>query len=121
MDDFTRWTFDVPVLIGTSRNWFRAWVGPRFLYTRFGTRVTVDLPNNDPETGRLEGDAVYFGGQGGVAVGYRYVFFGVELTMGQLKGSATTTTTTTALTALTRKTDLSGVVVYPAFALMGEF
>jgi hypothetical protein len=49
------------------------------------------------------------------------VFFGVELTMGQLKGSATTTTTTTALTALTRKTDLSGVVVYPAFALMGEF
>lgn len=117
-EDFTRWTFDLPALIGTSRSWFRVWVGPRLLYSRFGTRVTVTLPNNPVEGGQLEGHAFYFGGQGGVAVGYRYAFFGVELTMGELRGSATTTPL---LSAPTRTTDVNGFVVYPAFALMGEF
>ena len=117
--DFTRWTFDLPVLVGTSRSWFRVWAGPKLLYSRFDSQLTVTLPNNPIVLAGIRGDAFYYGGQGGVAVGYRYVYFGIELTLGQLSGSATTTSMLA--TAPSHTTDLSGFVVYPAFALMGEF
>jgi hypothetical protein len=116
--DFTRWTFDLPVLIGTSRSWFRAWVGPKMLYSRFDTRLAITLPNNPPEVASLAGHAWYFGGQGGFAIGYRYVFLGVELTMARLSGDATATGLTE---APSHRTDISGMVYYPALALMGEF
>lgn len=116
--DFTRWTFDVPLLIGTSRSWFRAWTGPKFLYSRFDTAVAITLPMNATEMGSLQGHAYYVGAQGGFAIGYRHVFLGIELTMGQLSGSATLVTM---LSVPTPPTDISGFVIYPAFALMGEF
>ena len=120
VDDFTRWTFDLPVLLGTSRRWFRTWVGPRFMYSRFGTRLAITLPNNAAERASLEGHVWYFGAQGGFAVGYRYVFLGVELTMARLFGDASASATgSTAI--MSRRTDVSGTVVYPALALMGEF
>ncbi|MBC8133194.1 MAG: hypothetical protein H7X95_09465 [Deltaproteobacteria bacterium] len=116
--DFTRWTIDVPILIGTSRSWFRVWTGPKFLYSRFDTSVAVTLPMNAVETGSLRGHATYVGAQGGFAVGYRHVFLGFELTLGQLSGSANVATM---LSVPTPPTDISGFVVYPSFALMGEF
>ena len=116
--DFTRYTFDVSALIGTFRDFFRVWVGPKVLYSRFDSTLRLNLFQMETQLATFEGDALYIGGQGGVAVGYRYVFFGVELTMGGLSGSATATTT---LVAAQRRTDISGFVIYPAFALMGEF
>lgn len=116
--DFTRWTVDLPVMMGTSRSWFRVWAGPKALYTRFDTTLTLELFDNTTELAGFEGKAFYFGGQGGLAVGYRYVFFGIEMTLGQLIGSATATTM---LATPKRSTDISGFVIYPAFALMGEF
>jgi hypothetical protein len=116
--DFTRYTFDLSVLMGTFRDLFRVWAGPKVLYSRFDSTLRLTLVQMETQLATFEGDAVYFGGQAGVAVGYRYVFFGAELTMGELSGSATATTT---LMAARRRTDISGFVVYPAFALMGEF
>ncbi len=116
--DFRRWTIDLPVMMGTSRSWFRVWAGPKALYSRFDTRLTLTLFDNTVEEASFEGHAYYFGGQGGLAFGYRYVFFAVELTLGQLIGSATASTT---LATPRRGTDISGFVIYPAFALIGEF
>lgn len=116
--DFTRWTFDLPILIGTARRWYRVWTGPKFLYSRFDTGVEIALPMNAVETGSLRGHATYVGGQAGAAVGYQDLFLALELTMGQLSGSATVTSM---LSVPTPPTDISGFVVYPALAVMGEF
>lgn len=118
IEDFTRWTFDLPILAGTSGEWFRVWFGPRLLYTRFDTRMRLELYADEVQTATFVGSAFYYGGQVGAAIGYRKVFFGVELTMAALTGSATATTM---LAVPTRKTELSGFVTYPAFGLMGEF
>lgn len=118
--DFTRWTFDVPLLFGTSRSWFRTWFGPKLVYTRFDAGATVSVPMNpDPLVeASLNGSALYVLGQGGFAVGYEHVFLALELTMGQLTGSAEVTIPQV---VDQRKTDISGFVVYPAIALLGEF
>ena len=119
VDDFTRWTTDLSLLVGTSRSWFRVWAGPKLVYTTFDTSLRADLYMNEQELARFHGHGAYYGGQGGVALGYRKLFLGVELTLMELSGTASTSATT--LPNGGRSTDISGFVVYPAFALMGEF
>ena len=119
VDDFTRWTGDLSLLVGTSRSWFRVWVGPKLVYTHFDTSLRETLSMNEQELATFVGHGLYYGGQGGLALGYRYLVLAVELTLMELSGSASTSTTTLATGA--RTTDISGFVVYPAFALMGEF
>jgi hypothetical protein len=119
VDDFTRWTGDLSLLVGTSRSWFRVWAGPKLVYTAFDTRLRAELYMNEQELATFQGRGLYYGGQGGVALGYSKLFLGVELTLMELSGTASTTTTTLANGG--RSTDISGFVVYPAFALMGEF
>jgi hypothetical protein len=117
VDDFTRWTFDVPVTVGTSRSWFRVWIGPKLVYSRFDTAVRLVIPNELPEIASFDGHSMFIGGVGGVALGYRNLFFGIELTVGQLSGSTNTALSTA---GVLRSAELSGTVVYPAFGLMGE-
>jgi len=119
VDDFTRWTGDLSLLVGTSRSWFRVWAGPKLVYTRFDTRLRAELYMNEQQLATFEGHGTYYGGQGGVALGYQKLFLGVELTLMELSGTASTSVTTLASGA--RTTDISGFVVYPAVALMGEF
>jgi hypothetical protein len=117
MDDFTRWTFDVPLTAGTSRSWYRVWAGPKFAYSRFDTAMRLVIPNEPPEVATFDGHSTFFGGQAGVAVGFRNVFFGLELTVGHLSGSASAAMSTA---GVARSADLAGTIVYPAFGLMGE-
>ncbi|HEX2659599.1 MAG TPA: hypothetical protein VHU40_15050 [Polyangia bacterium] len=119
IDDFTRWTFDLPVMLGTSRDWFRVWGGVKLVYSRFDTRMHLELDTQDRTVASFEGKALYVLGQGGLAIGYRKVFLAVELTMGEGSGSATANIPE--LAGAMRTTDISGFVVYPAFALLGEF
>jgi hypothetical protein len=119
ISDFVRYAVDVPLLIGTSRQWFRAWIGPRIVLTRFDTKMTLELTGEPVELAALEGNAFYFGGQAGLALGFRYVFVGFELTLAQLVGSATLSAAM--LNPPVRSTDISGFVIYPSFGLMGEF
>ncbi len=65
----------------------------------------------------LEGSAFYLAGQGGFAIGYQRLYLGLELTMGRLSGSAEVTIPSI---VTRRPTDISGFVVYPAIAIMGE-
>ena len=92
------------------------------MLTTFGTELTVNLPavsghDASVELASFSGTGAYYGGQIGAALGYKYVFFGVELTMAQLLSSGD-------LNAFSQKAldvDLDSFIVYPAFALMGEF
>lgn len=119
IDDFTRWTFDLPVLLGTSRDWLRVWGGAKLVYSRFDTRMHLDLGTQDQTVASFEGKALYVLGQGGLALGYRKIFVAFELTLGEGSGSASANIP--ALATAMRTTDVSGFVVYPAFALLGEF
>ena len=110
VDDFTRWTIDVPVTVGTSRSWFRVWTGPKVVYSRFDTAVRLVIPNELPEVATFDGHSTFIGGVGGLALGYRNLFFGVELTVGRVSGSTNTVLSTA---GVLRSADLGGTVVYP--------
>lgn len=123
LDDFSRFQIDVPLVFGTRGNWYRVWGGPRFMYTRFSTELTLDiLPIPGVSAGRAElasfgGNGFYVGAQGGVAVGYKYVFLAFELTVVRLIMNGD-------LVVLGKNIanfDLGSNIVYPAIGLMGEF
>jgi hypothetical protein len=117
VDDFSRWSLDVPVTVGQHGTWFRWWAGPRLIYAHTSQTMTLTLPlENTSVTGSMSGHASYVGGFAGVAFGYRTVFLGPELTVVRLLGNAEVT----ALSSTT-SIDIDSFVIYPAFALMGEF
>ena len=118
VDDFTRWQIDVPLLIGTSRDFFRVWVGPKLLMTWFQTQMTLSIPNDDVSVARFDGMVTYLGAQAGFALGYRKAFFAVELTVADSFGSARTTVS--GFTPPSHETKVSSVIVYPSVGLMVE-
>lgn len=124
LEDFTRWQIDVPIVFGTHGNWYRLWGGPRFMYTNFGTSLRLAIPEivGEAIAARTElasfgGHAFYVGAQGGVAVGYKHVFFGFELTLVQLISNGSLQV----LEQTVRELDHSSFIVYPALGFMGEF
>src|SRR4029077_20149910 len=127
IDDFTRYTVDAGLLIGTSRAYYRVWAGPKFVYSRFdmGMRLAVPPGVSQPDLATFSGNGIYYGGQGGIAVGWKYVFFAFELTLAELSGKATVTSIlgprSGGADPIAHDTDVSGFVVYPAFGLIGEF
>src|SRR5262245_2403890 len=127
VEDFTRYTIDVaPLQIGTSRSWFRLWAGPKFLYSRFSTALRLSIPFiAEIDLASFEGHAIYYGGQAGMAFGYRYLFFAVELTMAGISGTADVKTADLSrdgsMMPVARSADLSGFVIFPTFGLIGQF
>ncbi len=124
LDDFTRYQLDLPIQLGVSGDWYRVWGGPRLLATFYSTRLALTYPNipgagaNQPENvlASLDGTGFYAGGQAGVALGYKKVFLGFELTLAEFWTHAT-------LDAFGRhlEVDISSFVIAPGIALMGEF
>ena len=127
IDDFTRYTVDAALQIGTSRAFYRVWAGPKFVYSRFdmGMRLAVPPGVSQPDLATFEGHGFYYGGQGGAAIGWKHVFFAFELTLAELAGKATVTSIlgprSGGADPIAHDTDVSGFVVYPAFGLIGEF
>lgn len=124
--DFTRWTIDVaPLQIGTSRSWYRVWAGPKFLYSKFSTTMRLTIPGAPmPDIAGFEGHTIYYGGQGGFALGYRNLFFAIELTMAQVTGTGNVTVATDpsgGTEPIARSANLDGLVIYPTFGVIGEF
>ncbi len=116
--DFQRWNFDVPAALGQHGSWYRWWAGPRLLYSTLSQTMVLSLPGVPEIEGTVSGSAVYVGGFAGAAFGYRSVFIGPELTLVEMIGSANVE-----VDALGANVDFSvtSFIVYPAFALMGEF
>jgi hypothetical protein len=118
LSDFSRWQLDVPILVGTSRDWYRVWAGPKLLVTSFSTELTLALPG-DPTLARFDGTAAFVGGQGGFALGYRRLFLAFELTLAEALGSAQLTAVKLAPT--THDTHISSFTIFPRLGLMAEF
>lgn len=116
VDSYSRVNVDVPLTLGRHGNWYRWWVGSRFLYSRATQTMTVELPYDLRVNGEVAGSGVYVGGLAGAALGYRSVFVGPELCIAGLFGSVDVD-----LLGRTEPVDLDTVVVQPAFAVMGEF
>jgi hypothetical protein len=124
VEDFTRYTVDVPLQIGTSRNYYRVWGGPKFLYSHFSTAIKLSIPGVDtPDLASFEGHTLYYGGQVGFAIGYKYVFLAFELTLAEVSGRGNVQTAPDPRDgqAVVHNTDISGFIIYPAFGLIGEF
>lgn len=120
LDDFTRLSVDVPVLFGKRGSFYRVWGGPRVLLARYSAALRLELPAvqgvaAETVLASVEGDAGFWGLQGGVALGYRHVFLAVELTVVRLFSTAQLT-----IPAARRDVDLGGWIVYPGVALLIE-
>jgi hypothetical protein len=113
-----RWMVDLPIVLGTSRDWFRVWGGPKLAYTHVSAGAELDLVNGEKATASLTIRGIYWGAQAGLAVGYRALFIGLELTVLELvaSGDAVTTIATPQIGL-----DVGGWLITPAVALMGEF
>jgi len=118
LSDFSRWQLDVPVLIGTSRNWFHVWAGPKVLFTTFSTELKLTLPT-ETTVASFDGTATFLCGQGGIALGYRWLFFAFELTLAEAIGTAHLTAPV--LAPPTHDTTISSFTVYPSLGVMAEF
>jgi hypothetical protein len=118
LSDFSRWQLDVPLLVGTSRDWFRVWAGPKLLFTTFSTELTLTLPN-ETTLASFHGTGAFWGGQGGFAIGYRRLFVAFELTLVEATGSAHVSAV--GLNPPTHDLDVSSFTIFPSVGLMGEF
>jgi hypothetical protein len=121
LDDFTRWSLDVPLLVGKHAEWYRLWAGPRLVFARYDSAMTLSLPAaggtpSEVVAASVGGNATFVGGQGGVALGYRHIFLGLELTIVRLISHAHLD-----LAGQSQDADLGGLIIYPGIALMGEF
>ena len=122
LEDFTRWQFDLPILIGNHSDYHRFWAGPRLMGTTFGTELVYNaypipgLPERSAVLASVSGTSCYLGAQSGIAVGYKKVFVGFELTIVQALIRAE-------LEAFGRRREfeLGGLIIYPALGLLGEF
>jgi hypothetical protein len=114
--EFTRWSVDVPMLVGRHGRWYRCWAGPRFIWSQYSGAITLAPPNQAAETASVDGQSVHVGGLAGAALGYRWVFVGFELTVVKLISTAHVK-----LPDNQSDADLGGWVIAPTFGLMGEF
>jgi len=127
IDDFTRYTVDAALQFGTSRAFYRVWAGPKFVYSRFDTAMRLAVPPgvSQPDLASFEGHGFYYGGQAGAAVGWKHVFFAFEMTVAELSGGATVTAVSGPRSGgadpIAHNSDISGLVLYPALGLIGEF
>ena len=77
-----------------------------------------------PDLATFSGNTIYYGGQGGFALGYRYVFFAFELTLAQISGTGEATAMVPGsggMETIAGQAKLDGFVIYPTFGLIGEF
>lgn len=122
LENFTRWQLDIPLLVGAHGDWYRWWAGPRALFTFYGTELVFQqpaVPGLDTDKvvlASLDGTGNYVGGQLGGALGYKYVFFAFELTLARFWTNAK-------LNFLDSERDIAieSWIIYPGFALLGEF
>lgn len=118
-DDPTRHTLDASALVGTSRDFWRVWAGPRLAWSWFDGGLGLALPNEAALRASFDARASYFGGQAGLALGYRRLFVAFELTITRMSGRADMGPIGT-LAPMGRRVDLEATIVQPSFAVMGE-
>ena len=121
LQGLARWDLDVPVLVGWHGDFHRIWAGPRVAFMHHSTDILLrtagngGAPSHD-DAATASGGGALWGVVAGAALGYRFVFVAIELTVARLAGSAELNVFGRTTTA-----DTSSWIVSPGFALMGEF
>jgi hypothetical protein len=122
LENFSRWQLDAGFLVGKHADWYRWWVGPKLLFTTYGTELVFEHPipgaggGNTQVLASLDGVGAYVGGQLGMAVGYKHVFAAFELTYAKFWTNAKLE-----LLSERHDTNLQTSIVSPGFALLFEF
>jgi hypothetical protein len=120
VDNFSRWNLDLPITVGQHGSGYRWWGGPRIVYTAMSQDMTVSLAGDEVIRGSISGRGLYLGASLGVALGFRSVFVGPELTVAWLLGSADVRASDGDLN-VAETVDTGALVIYPGVAVMGEF
>ncbi|MCX5742796.1 MAG: hypothetical protein NT062_09895 [Proteobacteria bacterium] len=120
LDDFTRYSFDLPIVVGQHTRIYRWWAGPRLVFDTYGSSLTFTQPaiGGSPDATTLasiDGKSAFVGGQVGFAIGFARVFVALELTIVKLSSTAHL-----AILDATRDFDIGGVVIYPGLAITGD-
>ncbi len=115
IDDFKRTEVDVPLLFGWSGKLGHFWVGPKLMFMRYTTGMTLNLANDEQRAADVTGSGVIYALQVGGAVGYGFIWLAAEITVAGMSNHATITTPAEELSA-----DFGGLILYPAVALLVE-
>jgi hypothetical protein len=121
IDEFTRFTVDLPVLVGRRAPWYRTWGGARLSLSQYSGAMRLSLPATAGTPAELVAASVHGTGalvamQGGAALGYQHLFLGFELTVARQFSGARL-----AAGGVSQDVDLGGLIISPGLALMGEF
>lgn len=113
LDDYLLFTADVPVLAGWSGRFGHFWFGPKVVFGRAGTAMSIRFSSTDLRVFDLSGTTFYYGAQIGGAVGYRWFWVAAELSILGLSGSASMT-----LPGMSYSPSFGGVAIAPSVALL---
>ena len=121
VDNFSRWNFDIPITLGQHGEGYRWWAGPRIVYSSMSQDMTLSLTGDEVVRGTISGHGLYLGASLGVALGFRTVFVGPELTLAWLLGSAVVRASDTNNVNIVETVTTDVLIIYPGIAVMGEF
>jgi hypothetical protein len=121
VDNFSRWNLDIPITLGQHGSGYRWWGGPRIVYSAMSQDMTLSLANDELVRGTISGHGLFLGASVGVALGFRTVFVGPELTLAWLFGSADVRASDSKTVSISESVTTGALIVYPGVAVMGEF
>ena len=121
LEDFTRWSVDVPMVAGYRSDFYWLWAGPRLALSSYSTGLVIRAPGQaggvaSEDVARVDGRALFVGAQAGAAIGYKVLFVAFELTVVRMVGNAR-------LDVFGRRVeaDTGTFLFYPGLALLGQF
>ncbi len=125
LTSFARQELDIPISFGFSGRYGHIWLGPKMVLSRYDADVAACTQGNTSTCTTtanvaVAGTAAYFGGQLGLAVGYRQYWIAAELTLMHIQTNATVDIAMNSMSASTTFAS-GGLVVVPALAFLGWF
>ena len=121
LEDFTRWSLDLPLVAGFRSDYYWVWGGPRLAFSSYSSEIVIRAPGQaggavSEDLARAEGRATLVGAQAGAAIGYKMLYVALELTVVRMIGTARLD-----LFGRRLEADTGTWLLYPWLALMGQF
>ncbi len=125
LQSYRRMDLDFPLLFGYSGRIFHLWGGPKIIFSNYQASLEVCVKTGVPDCeahaqADFSGDALYFAGQLGGALGYGGFWVTAELTMAQIRTETGTTVTTTGSTE-EQTIKHTGLVLSPSLGFLFRF
>lgn len=127
VSSFGRRELSVPLQFGWSGRVAHFWFGPKLVLADYDADMSVCLSEGsagacaqDADV-TLEGDATYWAGQVGLAVGYRRFWVAAELSVAHVDANADLGLTTAGAPPMKHTFDRTGTVIAPALGIITWF